>query len=91
MMLSVEMPAPQIRPTLFRRLAILVGFGIVSSVAAGCSPATSSPLLPSASPGLPYSTLQGVNCADANGRERVPLCGPRDARNRAAMTSGPTP
>jgi hypothetical protein len=62
----METPEPRSRPTVFPRLALLVGFGIVSSVATGCSPATSSPLLPSASPGLPYSTLAGVNCADAN-------------------------
>jgi hypothetical protein len=66
MMRRVETPEPQGWPTVLPRLAILVGFGIVSSVAAGCSPATSSPLLPSASPGLPYSTLQAVTCADAN-------------------------
>jgi hypothetical protein len=61
----METPEPQSRPTLFRRLAILVGFGVVSSVATGCSPTTSLPS-PSASPGLSYSTLQGVNCAGAN-------------------------
>jgi hypothetical protein len=65
MMRPVETPEPPSRPTPFRHLAILVGFGIVSSVATGCSPATSSPS-PSASPGLPYSTLAAVNCADAN-------------------------
>jgi hypothetical protein len=64
-MRRVETPEPQRWPTVFPRLAILVGFGIVSSVATGCSPATSSSS-PSPSPGLPYSVLNGVNCADAN-------------------------
>ena len=74
MMRRVETPEPQRRLPLLRRVAILVGFGIVSSVAAGCSSAASSTTTdpssiartPSPSPGLPYSVLEGVACARAN-------------------------
>jgi hypothetical protein len=75
MMQRVETPEPQSRPPLFRRLALRVGYGIVSSLATGCSPGAPSPTTspssiarasPSSSPALPYSDLQGVTCAGAN-------------------------
>ncbi len=85
MMQLAETPERQSRPTiLLSPLAILVGFGIVSSVATGCSPAGPSPTTtpssiartsPSSSPTLPYSGLQGVTCAGGNDCWAVGLTG----------------